>query len=191
VAYLCTLTLDQIQNAPDGRVATAALQAIFGSAGAVMMAIAIIISTFGCNNGLILAGARVYYAMAQDGLFFRRFASVHPRFETPYFSIVVFGVWSALIAVTGTYENLAAYAMYAAWVFYALTSVGVIALRRTQPDRPRPYRMAGYPATLIVFVLVAAGFIVNTFIEQPGPAVIGTLFILSGVPAYYIWQRRR
>ena len=102
----------------------------------------------------------------------------------------MFGAWSALLALTGTYETLAAYAMYAAWVFYALTSLGVIVLRRRQPDRPRPYRMTGYPVTLIVFALVAVGFVINTFFATPGPAIIGTLFIASGVPAYFLWKNR-
>jgi APA family basic amino acid/polyamine antiporter len=102
----------------------------------------------------------------------------------------MFGAWSALLAITGTYETLAAYAMFAAWVFYGLTSLGVVALRRAQPLRSRPYRMTGYPVTLVLFAAVALGFVVNTFLASPGPAVVGTLLIAAGVPVYFIWKRK-
>ena len=102
----------------------------------------------------------------------------------------MFGAWSALLAITGTYETLAAYAMFAAWVFYGLTSLGVMALRRAQPERPRPYRMTGYPVTLLVFVAVAFWFVVNTFLESPRPAIMGTLLIAAGVPVYFIWKHK-
>ena len=146
-------------------------------------------SIIGAINGWALTAPRIYFAQAQDGLFFKQFAAVHPRYQTPYVSILTFGAWSALLAITGTYETLAAYAMYAAWVFYGLTSVAVFALRRTQPDRPRPYRMTGYPATLLLFAAVALGFVVNTFFATPGPAIVGTLLIVAGVPVYFIWRQ--
>ncbi|HMC63001.1 MAG TPA: amino acid permease, partial [Candidatus Solibacter sp.] len=128
------------------------------------------------------------FAMAQDGLFFRRFARIHPRYQTPGFSILAFGAWAALLALTGTYENLASYAMFAAWIFYGLTAMGVVVLRRKFPDRPRPYRMTGYPVTLFLFVAVALGFVINTFIATPVPAAVGTLLIAAGVPAYWFWK---
>jgi basic amino acid/polyamine antiporter, APA family len=187
VAYVRVLSVTEIAGAE--RVGALTAERVLGAAGGKFVAFAILMSILGGINGWSMTAPRIFFAQARDGLFFRRFAAVHPRFETPHFSIVVFCAWSALIAVTGTYENLAAYAMFAAWVFYALTSVGVIVLRRTQPDRPRPYRMTGYPVTLVVFALVAVGFVVNTFIAQPGPAIIGSLFILSGVPAYFLWKR--
>ena len=137
-----------------------------------------------------MTAPRIYFAQARDGLFFRRFAAIHPRFQTPHLSILMFGAWSALLAITGTYETLAAYAMYAAWVFYGLTALGVVALRRAQPLRARPYRMTGYPVTLLVFAAVALGFVVNTFVATPGPAIVGTLLIAAGVPVYFIWKRR-
>jgi APA family basic amino acid/polyamine antiporter len=136
-----------------------------------------------------MTAPRIYFAQARDGLFFHRFATIHPRFQTPHLSILMFGAWSALLAITGTYETLAAYAMFAAWVFYGITSLGVIVLRRTQPQRPRPYRMTAYPVTLLVFAAVALGFVINTFVTTPGPALMGTLLIAGGVPVYFIWKR--
>ena len=160
-----------------------------GPAGGAFVSVTILLSIVGAINGWAMTAPRIYFAQARDGLFFRRFATIHPRFQTPHLSILMFGAWSALLAITGTYETLAAYAMFAAWVFYGLTSLGVIALRRAQPERPRPYRMTGYPVTLLVFAAVALGFVVNTFIATPGPAMVGTLLIAAGVPVYFIWKR--
>jgi APA family basic amino acid/polyamine antiporter len=187
-AYLRVLSVSEI--AATERVGALAAERALGAAGGKFVAFAILMSILGGINGWAMAAPRIYFAQARDGLFFRRFAAIHPRFETPYISIVMFGAWSALLALTGTYETLAAYAMFAAWVFYALTSLGVIALRRKQPDRPRPYRMTGYPVTLAVFALVAVGFVVNTFFATPGPAILGSLIILSGVPVYFWWKSR-
>src|SRR5260370_19717147 len=135
-----------------------------GPGGGAFVAATILLSIVGAINGWAMTAPRIYFAQARDGLFFRQFAAVHPRFQTPHLSILMFGTWSALLALTGTYETLAAYAMYAAWVFYGLTSLGVMILRRGQPLRPRPYRMTGYPVTLIVFAAVALGFVVNAFV---------------------------
>ena len=187
LAYTRVLSVADI--AASDRVAALTAERVLGPIGGKFIAFSILMSIVGGLNGWSMASPRIYFAQARDGLFFRQFAAIHPKFETPYISIVMFGAWSALLAVTGTYETLAAYAMFAAWVFYALTSLGVIVLRRTQPDRERPYRMTGYPATLIIFALVAIGFVVNTFIATPGPAIIGSLFIVSGVPVYYWWKR--
>jgi len=188
LAYTRVLSVAEIQSAD--RVAAAAAERILGPAGAKFIALASLMSIFGSLNGWSMTAPRIFFAQARDGLFFRQFAAIHPRFETPYISIAVFGVWSALLAVTGTYESLAAYAMFAAWVFYALTSIGVIVLRRTQPNRERPYRMTGYPVTLVIFALVAIGFVVNTFITTPWPAVVGSLFIVSGVQVYFWWKSK-
>jgi APA family basic amino acid/polyamine antiporter len=157
--------------------------------GGAFVTVTILLSIVSAINGWAMAAPRIYFAQARDGLFFRRFADVHPRFQTPYLAILMFGAWSALLALTGTYETLAAYAMFAAWVFYGLTSIGLMVLRRTHPGRPRPYRMTGYPVTLLVFAAVALGFVANTFFASPGPATVGTLFIAAGVPVYFIWKR--
>jgi APA family basic amino acid/polyamine antiporter len=188
LAYTRVLSVADI--AATDRVGALAAERVLGAAGGKFIAFAILMSIVGGLNGWSMTAPRIYFAQARDGLFFRQFAAIHPKFETPYISIIMFGAWSALLAVTGTYETLASYAMFAAWVFYALTSLGVIVLRRTQPMRERPYRMTGYPLTLAIFALVAIGFVVNTFVATPGPAIIGSLFIASGVPAYYWWKRR-
>src|SRR5215471_18738677 len=188
LAYTRVLSVAEI--AGTDRVGALAAERVLGAAGGKFIAFSILMSIGGGLNGWSMTAPRIYFAQARDGLFFRQFAAIHPRFETPYISILMFGAWSALLALTGTYETLAAYAMFAAWVFYALTSLGVIVLRRTQPDRERPYRMTGYPVTLLIFALVAIGFVVNTFIATPGPAIIGSLFIASGVPVYFWWKRK-
>jgi APA family basic amino acid/polyamine antiporter len=187
LAYLRVLSVGEIAAAE--RIGALAAERTLGPVGGAFVSFTIMMSITGAINGWAMAAPRIYFAQARDGLFFQRFAAIHPRFQTPALSILTFGAWSALLAVTGTYETLAAYAMFAAWVFYGLTSVAVLALRRSQPDRPRPYRMTGYPVTLAIFAAVALGFVVNTFIATPGPAVAGTLFIGAGVPVYFIWRK--
>ena len=188
VAYLRVLTVGEI--AASDRVGAMAAERAMGTWGASFVAVTILLSIVGAINGWAMTAPRIYFAQAQDGLFFRRFAEIHPRFQTPGFSILVFGTWSALLALTGTYENLASYAMFAAWIFYGLTSAGVLVLRRKFPGRTRPYRMTGYPVTLFLFVAVALGFVINTIIETPGPALVGVLLIAAGIPAYLIWKRK-
>jgi len=188
VAYLRVLTVGEI--AATDRVGAMAAERAMGTWGASFVSLTILLSIVGAINGWAMTAPRIYFAQAQDGLFFRRFAEIHPRFQTPGFSILVFGAWSALLALTGTYENLASYAMFAAWIFYGLTSGGVLVLRRKFPDRPRPYRMTGYPLTLLLFIAVALGFVTNTIIETPGPAIVGVLLIAAGIPAYLIWKRK-
>jgi APA family basic amino acid/polyamine antiporter len=187
VAYLRVLTVGEI--AATDRVGALAAERAMGPWGGSFVSLTILMSIVGAINGWAMTAPRIYFAQAQDGLFFRRFAGIHPRYQTPGFSILAFGAWAALLAVTGTYENLASYAMFAAWIFYGLTAVGVLVLRRKFPDRARPYRMTGYPVTLFLFVAVALGFVINTFIATPVPAVVGTLLIAAGVPAYFFWKR--
>ncbi len=187
-AYLRVLSPAEIAATP--RVGALVAERTMGTVGGAFVSATILLSIVGAVNGWAMAAPRIYFAQARDGLFFRRFAAVHPRFQTPHLSILMFGGWSALLALTGTYESLASYAMYAAWVFYGLTSLAVLVLRREQPLRPRPYRMTGYPVTLMVFIAVALGFVVNTFVATPGPAITGTLLIAAGVPVYFIWKRK-
>jgi APA family basic amino acid/polyamine antiporter len=188
LAYTRVLSVAEIVGTD--RVGALAAERVLGAAGGKFIAFSILMSIVGGLNGWSMTAPRIYFAQARDGLFFRQFAAIHPKFETPYISILMFGAWSALLALTGTYDTLASYAMFAAWVFYALTSLGLIILRRTQPKRERPYRMTGYPVTLAIFALVATGFVVNTFIATPGPAIIGSLFIASGVPVYFWWKSK-
>jgi len=146
-------------------VAADAAVRILGPRGANLISVAIIISVFGSLNGSVLAGARVYYAMAKDGVFFRWCASVHPPFHTPHVALVVQGLWSVLLVFLAGYEQLFTYTVSAAWLFYALTAFAVIVLRRKRPDLPRPYRVFGYPVVPLVFVLATAGFITNALMR--------------------------
>ena len=152
---------------------------------------AIVVAVFGSLNGSILAGARVYYAMAKDRLFFRWCAAVHPRFRTPHLSLVVQGLWSCLLVLLADYEQLFTYTVFAAWIFYALTALAVIILRRTRPELPRPYRVPGYPVVPVVFVLTAAAFVLNMLAEKTREAGIGTLIVAAGIPVYWLWRRKR
>jgi APA family basic amino acid/polyamine antiporter len=203
VAYLCTLTLHQIQTAPDDRVATAALQVIFGPAGAVMMAIAIIISTFGCNNGLILSGARVYYAMACDGLFFRKTGRLNDR-HVPTYGLVLQGIWASLLVLPRTravgadgavtygnlYGTLLDWVVFAVLIFYVLTIAGLFVLRRKRPDAERPYRAFGYPVIPALYMVVASLIAVVLLIYKPATSLPGLAIVLTGIPVYFAWSRK-
>jgi APA family basic amino acid/polyamine antiporter len=187
-AYLRVLTVPEIAAAE--RVGALAAERSLGPAGARLVALTILLSIAGAANGWLLTAPRMYFAQARDGLFLRAFAAIHPRYQTPHFAVLLFGTWSAFVAVSGTYEALAAYAMFSAWVFYGLTAAGVFVLRRSEPERPRPFRMWGYPVTLLLFLVVAVAFVANTFAATPGPAAVASLIILSGVPVYYFWKKQ-
>lgn len=188
LVYYHVLTLPEI--AQSQRVGSDAAGKILGVHGGQWVALAIIISVFGSTNGSILAGARVYYAMAEDKLFFRWCAAVHPRFRTPYLALVVQGVWSVFLVLLAGYEELFTYTIFAAWIFYALTALGVIVLRRKMPDLPRPYRVIAYPWVPIIFVVTATVFVLNLLREKPVEAGYGAVIIALGVPVYYIWKRK-
>jgi APA family basic amino acid/polyamine antiporter len=203
VAYLCTLPLSAIQSAPDDRVATAALQVIFGPAGAAIMAIAIIISTFGCNNGLILAGARVYYAMARDGLFFRSTGRLNER-HVPAWGLILQCVWASFLVLPRTrtvdaagapqygnlYGTLLDYVVFAVLIFYILTIAGVFVLRRKRPDAERPYRAFGYPVVPVLYILAASAILVVLLFYKTSTSWPGLVIVLTGIPVYWVWRRR-
>jgi len=192
VAYLNVLPADAIAHAPQDRVGTAAMQAMFGPAGLYMMAIAIMISTFGCNNGLILSGARVYYAMARDNLFFKSAAALHPTYRTPALALVVQAVWTCVLCLSGTYGQLLNFVIFAAVVFYTVTAIGLFRLRTKRPDLPRPVRAPGYPILPALYV-VLTGLIAVDLVIQPATrtySMLGLLFVLIGVPVYYLWRRK-
>lgn len=189
VGYLKVLSLDAVKNASDDRVATAAVQAVLGGTGEAFMAAAIMISTFGCVNGMILQGARLYYAMARDGFFFARAGRLGVRSGVPVWGLVAQGVWSAALCLSGTYGNLLDYVIFAALLFYALTVVGLFVLRRTRPDHPRPYRAWGYPLVPALYVLLCTAIMVVLLIEKPTYTWPGLLIVLSGVPVYFVWRR--
>jgi APA family basic amino acid/polyamine antiporter len=187
LAYLRVLTIPEI--AASDRVGAAAAGRALGPLGASLVALTVLMSITGSANGWTMTSPRLYFAQARDGLFPSAFARIHPRYQTPHCAILWFGGWSALLVLTGTYETLASYAMFAAWVFYGLTAAGLLVLRRRDPGRPRPYSMWGYPVTLLLFLAVAVGFIVNTLIATPGPSLMATLIMAAGIPVYFAWKR--
>jgi basic amino acid/polyamine antiporter, APA family len=204
LAYLFALPLAQIQNAPDDRVATAALNAIFGPAGAVIMACAIIVSTFGCNNGLILAGSRVAYAMAKDGLFFRATGTLN-RKGVPGTALVYQGIWISVLILLRTrkvdaagvvtygnlYSNLLDYVVFAALIFYVLTIMGVFVLRKKRPDAERPYRAFGYPVVPLLYILLALTILFVLLFYKTETAGWSLVIVVLGLPVYWLWSRQK
>lgn len=188
--YLATLPLDAIQNAPEDRVATAAAARVFGPVAVQFMAAAIMISTFGCANGMLLAGARVYYAMARDGLFFRQVAKLHPVHRTPVVSLVFQCIWTCVLTLTGTYSDLLDYVIFAVLLFYILTIGGVFVLRRTRPGMERPYRAFGYPVLPAVYMVCAGLIEVLLLLYKPSYTWPGLGIVLLGIPVYLLWRRR-
>jgi APA family basic amino acid/polyamine antiporter len=148
------------------------------------------VAIFGAANGLTLTAPRVYFAMARDGLFFRRLAEVHPRFGTPAVAVATSSVWAALLALSGTFEQLLTYVVFAGWIFYGLGALSLFVYRKRQPDRPRPFRVPGYPWTPLLFVLAAAAIVLNTLVARPLQALLGVGIVLLGAPVYYLWTRR-
>jgi len=208
VAYLLLLPVEGVAHAPDDRVATAALGVVFGPAGAAIMAVAIIVSTFGCANGLIFAGARVYYAMAKDGVFFKAAARLNAK-RVPAVGLVMQGVWAALLVLPRTrlgtvaapdgalverygnlYGNLLDYVVFAVLLFYVLTIGGVFVLRRRRPDAPRPYRVWGYPWLPASYVVAASVIMAVLALYRTQTTWPGLLIAASGVPVYYLWRGR-
>jgi APA family basic amino acid/polyamine antiporter len=192
LVYLRWLPLNPgMQRAAEDRVGTAAVEAMLGGNAQRLMALAIMISTFGCMNGLILAGARVYFAMARDGLFFPRVGEIHPRYRTPAVSLGVQCVWACLLTLSGTYSDLLDYVIFAVLLFYILTIAGLFVLRRTRPEMERPYRALGYPWAPALYIL-AAGFIEGMLlVYKPGYTWPGLIIVMLGVPVFHLWRRRR
>jgi APA family basic amino acid/polyamine antiporter len=178
-----------IQYAAEDRIGAAALQMMFPQVGAYLMAAAILISTFGCANGMTLAGARVYYAMAQDRLFFRSVGKLHPRFKTPAAGLVVQAVWTMFLCVSGSYSQLLDYIIFAAVAFYFLTILGLFVLRFKQPDAQRPYKALGYPFLPAVYLVMAAGICAALLRYKPQYTWPGLILVLLGVPVYVFWSR--
>ncbi|MDE3148574.1 MAG: amino acid permease [Acidobacteriota bacterium] len=185
-----TVAARGIQYAAEDRVATAALAQVFHSAGAWLMAGAILISTFGCANGMTLAGARVYYAMSRDGLFFKSVGNLHPRYKTPVAGLLVQAVWTALLCISGSYSQLLDYIIFAELVFYILTIAGLFVLRFKQPDAPRPYKALGYPLLPALYIVMAAGICIVLLRYKPQYTWPGLVLVLLGIPVYLFWSRR-
>jgi APA family basic amino acid/polyamine antiporter len=200
VAYLVTLPFDQVQHAPGDRVATATLNAIFPGLGVTIMAIGIMVSTFGCANGLILAGARAYYAMARDGLFFRASGQLNGA-KVPAWGLVLQGLWAVLLVLLRTYNpatraygnlynDLLEYVISAALIFYILTIAGIFRLRQIQPNADRPYRAVGYPVIPALYIAGAATILLVLFVYRPATTWPGLAIVLLGVPVFFAWKPR-
>jgi APA family basic amino acid/polyamine antiporter len=188
VGYLAALGPAGV--AGTNRVAADAATALFGPVAGNLVALMILISIFSAANGIMLTVPRAFFAMARDGIFFRRLAEVHPRFGTPAFAIIACSAWSMLLAITGTFEQLLTYVVFIGWLFYGLGALSVFSYRRREPLAPRPFRVPGYPITPILFVVSAAAIVINTTVAQPGRAAVGFGVVLLGSPAYFIWRRR-
>jgi basic amino acid/polyamine antiporter, APA family len=203
VAYLAALPFSAVQNAPSDRVASETANVIFPGAGPTIMAVAIMISTFGCNNGLILAGARAYYAMARDGLFFRRVGELNKN-HVPAWGLIIQGIWAAVLVLPRTvkrdaagnvlgygnlYGNLLDYVISAALIFYILTIFGLFLLRWKRPDAERPYKAFGYPIVPGLYIVGAAVILFVLFIYQTATTWPGLIIVLTGVPIYFLWRK--
>jgi APA family basic amino acid/polyamine antiporter len=176
-----------IQYAAQDRVGTAVAETVFGPVGAVMMAIAILISGFGCNNGLILSGARIYYAMAKDGLFFKAVGKVN-KHHAPAAALVIQGIWCSVLCLSGTYGQLLDFLIFAVLIFYILTLGGLIVLRVKRPDMPRPYRAFGYPVLPLIYIAMAVFIEVQLLRYKPQYTWPGLIIVILGVPVYWLWK---
>jgi basic amino acid/polyamine antiporter, APA family len=189
LAYLRALSLPALVE--HQRVAAKAMEIFAGPSGMAFVSVLILCSIFGALNGNMLAGPRAYYAMARDGLFFSFVGRVHRRYQTPMYAILLQGVWSIVLAASGSYQQLYTYVIFSGWMFYAAAVLAVLILRRQRPALKRPYRVWGYPALPVVFTMAALAVVVNTVVREPGEALIGLSLILIGIPIYLIWARRQ
>jgi APA family basic amino acid/polyamine antiporter len=183
------MSVSDIAFAPQKRVATAAALQIFGESGAMLIAVLIMVSTFGCNNGLILSGARVYYTMAKDGLFLPSAGQLNKK-GVPSKALWMQCIWASLLCLSGQYGNLLDYIVFTVLLFYMLTIIGIFKLRKTQPDIPRPYKAFGYPVIPIIYILLAAIICVVLLVNKPMYTWPGLIIVLIGVPIYFFIQKR-
>jgi len=192
--YLYVLPVDQIIDAHQSQnqiAAVAVVRHFAGDTGATLISIVILVTTLGCTNATILMPPRVYNAMAKDGLFFRRAADIHPAFHTPNPALWMQGIWASLLVLSGSFDQLTDMLIFAAFFFYGATAFGVFVMRRREPNAERPYKVWGYPVVPALFVLFCAALIVITCINHPREAGIGTALMLTGVPMYFFWNRKK
>ena len=187
IAYVYVLSLDGVTQSQRVAADTAA-KVITG--GAAFMGLAVMFSTFGANNGFILGASRIYYAMAHEGLFFRRFGKTHPTRKTPVFSLLIQMIWSSALVLLGSFNQLITYMVFASWLFYLLCVGAVFIMRRRHPNMERPYKTWGYPVTPIIFILFALWLVINAIVEDPGSAGVGLLLIVSGLPLYFFKRKQ-
>jgi basic amino acid/polyamine antiporter, APA family len=188
VAYLIALPIDEL--AGTSRVAERAATALVGPNGATLVALTVVVSTFGCNAAAILASSRLLYAMAADGAFLSQLAAVHPRFRSPHVAIVGITVWSSLLALSGTYEQLFTYVVFTSVLFSLAGGLSLFRLRRIRPSVERPYRVWGYPIVPGLFVLSSIFVVLNTIKERPVESSLGLLILVLGLPVFWLWRRR-
>ncbi|MBK7105624.1 MAG: amino acid permease [Ignavibacteriae bacterium] len=186
IAYLYILPIDVMKNSP--LVAASAMEILFGPSGASIISIAVIISTFGALNGSILASARVQFAMAKDNLFFNFLGKVHPKFGTPHTSLLIQGLWSSVLVLSGSFDTITDYVIFAAWLFYMLGAYGVIILRKKMPNVNRPFKVWGYPYLPLIFVAFSFLFLINSVVSDSEDAAMGLILIISGLPFYFYWK---
>lgn len=188
MAYMYALPLDEIRGTT--RIAERAAAVLVGPAGATFVALTVVVSTFGCNAAAILAGSRLLFAMASDGVFLPAARKVHPVYRTPHLAIIALTAWSALLALSGTYEQLFTYVMFASILFSVAAGLALFRLRRTMPDQPRPYRTWGYPIVPILFIAGSVAFVLNTLFERPAESLAGLGLLALGIPVYAYWSRQ-
>jgi APA family basic amino acid/polyamine antiporter len=190
-AYFHVLSASDVATARNGRVAGEMMSRIMGVSGANLVSIAAMISMFAALNGSILAGARVPYATAREGLFFHAMARVNPKYHTPGVSILSLAAWACVLVLSGGYNQLLTYVMFASLIVYGMTCAAVIVLRKKRPDLPRPYRTPGYPFVPIAFVVIATAFVISTLSDSPRESLMGLALIVLGLPFYFYWKRRK
>jgi APA family basic amino acid/polyamine antiporter len=186
--YLRALPVGEM--ADSARIGERAASILLGPSAARLVSGAILLSIFGCLSATILWAARIYLPMAEDGVFFRSLARIHPRYHTPTTSIVAQGLWAIALTFSGTYDQLFTYVIFAVFLFHAMTGAAVFVLRRARPDAPRPYRVWGYPVLPLVFTATALAFVINTLVEKPRESGLGLLLLALGLPAYLWWRRK-
>jgi APA family basic amino acid/polyamine antiporter len=188
LVYVRTLSIEEMASHP--RVAEAVAAALMGPMGARLLSAVVVVSAFGCVSATILYSSRIYQPMAADGVFFRSLAVIHPRYRTPLRSLWAQSAWAMVLTVSGTYEQLFTYVVFAALLFHVATGAAVFVLRRTRPEAPRPYRVWGYPVVPMLFILSSLLLVQNTLFEKPRESFLGLILVALGVPAYLYWRRR-
>jgi APA family basic amino acid/polyamine antiporter len=189
IVYLMSMPVEEMAGVY--RVAEVSATALLGNRAAVFISAAVLISVLGALNAAVLAGARVYYAMAKDGLFFSSAARVHPRYKTPGFALLIQAIWTCVLLLSGNLEQVVTYTIFIAVVFWIVAAASLFTLRKKVPDLPRPYKAWGYPVVPILFIVASAGILLNTLLEKPVESIAGLGLLVIGIPAYFFWRSRR